>query len=82
MVCKLQINYEGEVSQTVMQASTWCIYPDQIHQNVFFNGNPGEIYWKYQMCKKVTMKTSTLKYCSENADYDKPNASFNIIAKL
>lgn len=34
------------------------------------------------MCKKVTMKTSTLKYCSENADYDKPNASFNIIAKL
>lgn len=44
MVFKIKINYEGEVSETLMQASTWCIYPDQIHQNIFFDGNPGETY--------------------------------------
>lgn len=82
MVFKIKINYEGEVSETLMQASTWCIYPDQIHQNIVFDGNPGETYWKYQMCKIITMKTSMLKHCGENADYDKRDASFNIIAKL
>lgn len=40
MVCKYQINYEGEVLQTLMQAQ--CIYPDKIHQNVFFYENTGE----------------------------------------
>lgn len=58
----------------------WCkhllktqyIHPDKIHQNVFFDENPGETSWKYQMCKKITLSTQTCKkIVVENANYEK-----------